>query len=95
MKFVQLEGTHPLEKPKWEGSYLFPRQLFKVSTQRGPSRCHWPEPGQSWCRRPLSVMLLPHLICGRGRGCQLGSLLGQSIGRGTRRALAAHPDSAL
>ncbi|XP_039735136.1 nucleolar complex protein 4 homolog [Pteropus medius] len=29
MKFVQLEGTHPLEKPKWEGSYLFPRQLFK------------------------------------------------------------------
>ncbi|KAK2498300.1 hypothetical protein MC885_012105 [Smutsia gigantea] len=29
MKFVQLEGTHPLEKPKWEGNYLFPRQLFK------------------------------------------------------------------
>ncbi|XP_054450410.1 nucleolar complex protein 4 homolog [Pteronotus mesoamericanus] len=30
MKFVQLEGTHPLEKPKWEGNYLFPRQLFKA-----------------------------------------------------------------
>ncbi|XP_029777500.1 nucleolar complex protein 4 homolog, partial [Suricata suricatta] len=29
MKFVQLEGMHPLEKPKWEGHYLFPRQLFK------------------------------------------------------------------
>ncbi|XP_069352837.1 nucleolar complex protein 4 homolog isoform X5 [Eulemur rufifrons] len=29
MKFVQLEGTHPLEKPKWEGNYLFPRKLFK------------------------------------------------------------------
>ncbi|KAF6278223.1 nucleolar complex associated 4-like protein [Rhinolophus ferrumequinum] len=29
MKFVQLEGIHPLEKPKWEGNYLFPRQLFK------------------------------------------------------------------
>uniref|UniRef100_A0A8C3YGR4 Nucleolar complex associated 4 homolog n=1 Tax=Catagonus wagneri TaxID=51154 RepID=A0A8C3YGR4_9CETA len=29
MKFVQLEGVHPLEKPKWEGNYLFPRQLFK------------------------------------------------------------------
>lgn len=45
MKFVQLEGMHPLEKPKWEGSYLFPRQLFKVSTHRGPSGCHWPELG--------------------------------------------------
>lgn len=30
MDFVQLEGTHPLEKPKWEGSYLFPRELLKV-----------------------------------------------------------------
>lgn len=30
MKFVQLEGVHPLEKPKWEGQYLFPRTLFKV-----------------------------------------------------------------
>lgn len=30
MKLVQLEGAHPLEKPKWEGSYLFPRQLFKA-----------------------------------------------------------------
>ncbi|XP_036907733.1 nucleolar complex protein 4 homolog [Sturnira hondurensis] len=30
MKFVQLEGAHPLEKPKWEGSYLFPRQLLKA-----------------------------------------------------------------
>ncbi|XP_074212517.1 nucleolar complex protein 4 homolog isoform X1 [Camelus bactrianus] len=30
MKFVQLEGEHPLEKPKWEGNYLFPRQLFKL-----------------------------------------------------------------
>lgn len=30
MKFVQLEGAHPLEKPKWDGYYLFPRQLFKV-----------------------------------------------------------------
>uniref|UniRef100_F7HF96 Nucleolar complex associated 4 homolog n=1 Tax=Macaca mulatta TaxID=9544 RepID=F7HF96_MACMU len=29
MKFVQLEGAHPLEKPKWEGNYLFPRELFK------------------------------------------------------------------
>ncbi|XP_068845963.1 nucleolar complex protein 4 homolog isoform X4 [Capricornis sumatraensis] len=28
MKFVQLEGEHPLEKPKWEGNYLFPHQLF-------------------------------------------------------------------
>ncbi|XP_039077224.1 nucleolar complex protein 4 homolog isoform X3 [Hyaena hyaena] len=33
MKFVQLEGTHPLEKPKWEGNYLFPRQLFKSVVQ--------------------------------------------------------------
>lgn len=40
MKFVQLEGAHPLEKPKWEGSYLFPRQLFKVRgrCQREPGR---------------------------------------------------------
>ncbi|XP_007953225.1 nucleolar complex protein 4 homolog [Orycteropus afer afer] len=30
MKFVQLEGSHPLEKPKWEGHYLFPRELFKL-----------------------------------------------------------------
>ncbi|KAG8515027.1 Nucleolar complex protein 4 [Galemys pyrenaicus] len=30
MKFVQLEGAYPLEKPKWEGHYLFPRSLFKV-----------------------------------------------------------------
>ncbi|XP_059533216.1 nucleolar complex protein 4 homolog [Myotis daubentonii] len=30
MKLVQLEGAHPLEKPRWEGSYLFPRQLFKA-----------------------------------------------------------------
>ncbi|KAM7050687.1 nucleolar complex protein 4 homolog isoform 1-T2 [Molossus nigricans] len=29
MKFVKLEGTYPLEKPKWEGNYLFPRKLFK------------------------------------------------------------------
>lgn len=35
MKFVQLEGMHPLEKPKWEGNYLFPRQLFKVRVQWG------------------------------------------------------------
>uniref|UniRef100_G1SI14 Nucleolar complex associated 4 homolog n=1 Tax=Oryctolagus cuniculus TaxID=9986 RepID=G1SI14_RABIT len=34
MKFVQLEGTHPLEKPKWEDNYLFPRELFK-SVVRG------------------------------------------------------------
>lgn len=30
MDFVRLEGAHPLEKPKWEGSYLFPRELLKV-----------------------------------------------------------------
>uniref|UniRef100_A0A2K5EQ80 Nucleolar complex associated 4 homolog n=1 Tax=Aotus nancymaae TaxID=37293 RepID=A0A2K5EQ80_AOTNA len=30
MKFVQLEGAHPLEKPKWEGNYLFPQDLFKL-----------------------------------------------------------------
>uniref|UniRef100_A0A8D2B3G4 Nucleolar complex associated 4 homolog n=1 Tax=Sciurus vulgaris TaxID=55149 RepID=A0A8D2B3G4_SCIVU len=30
MKFVQLEGAHPLEQPKWEGHYLFPRTLFRV-----------------------------------------------------------------
>ncbi|EHB01513.1 Nucleolar complex protein 4-like protein [Heterocephalus glaber] len=30
MKFVQLEGAHPLEKPKWEGQYLFPRTLFRA-----------------------------------------------------------------
>ncbi|XP_037672947.1 nucleolar complex protein 4 homolog [Choloepus didactylus] len=30
MKFVQLEGKHPLEKSKWEGQYLFPRELFKL-----------------------------------------------------------------
>ncbi|XP_062038420.1 nucleolar complex protein 4 homolog isoform X1 [Lepus europaeus] len=34
MKFVQLEGAHPLEKPKWEDNYLFPRELFK-SVVRG------------------------------------------------------------
>ncbi|XP_053784417.1 nucleolar complex protein 4 homolog [Desmodus rotundus] len=33
MKFVQLEGAHPLEKPKWEGNYLFPRQLFKAAVE--------------------------------------------------------------
>ncbi|XP_008061590.1 nucleolar complex protein 4 homolog [Carlito syrichta] len=30
MKFVQLEGTCPLEKPKWEGNYLFPRELLRL-----------------------------------------------------------------
>ncbi|XP_010602556.1 nucleolar complex protein 4 homolog [Fukomys damarensis] len=30
IKFVQLEGVHPLEKPKWEGQYLFPRTLFRA-----------------------------------------------------------------
>uniref|UniRef100_A0A8C0K943 Nucleolar complex associated 4 homolog n=1 Tax=Canis lupus dingo TaxID=286419 RepID=A0A8C0K943_CANLU len=30
MRFVQLEGVHPLEKPKWDGCYLFPHQLFKA-----------------------------------------------------------------
>ncbi|XP_043758094.1 nucleolar complex protein 4 homolog [Cervus elaphus] len=30
MKFVQLEGEHPLEQPKWEGNYLFPHQLFRL-----------------------------------------------------------------
>ncbi|KAM5238809.1 nucleolar complex protein 4 homolog [Ctenodactylus gundi] len=30
MKFVQLEGACPLEKPKWEGHYLFPRALFRA-----------------------------------------------------------------
>lgn len=35
MKFVQLEGTHPLEKPKWEGQYLFPHTLFRVRPWRG------------------------------------------------------------
>ncbi|KAI2568757.1 nucleolar complex associated 4 homolog, partial [Homo sapiens] len=30
LKFVQLEGAHPLEKSKWEGNYLFPRELFKL-----------------------------------------------------------------
>ena len=34
MKFVQLEGEHPLEKPKWEGNYLFPHQLFKVRDRK-------------------------------------------------------------
>ncbi|XP_049625177.1 nucleolar complex protein 4 homolog isoform X1 [Suncus etruscus] len=34
MDFVRLEGAHPLEKPKWEGSYLFPRELLK-SVVRG------------------------------------------------------------
>uniref|UniRef100_A0A8C6QEY2 NOC4 like n=1 Tax=Nannospalax galili TaxID=1026970 RepID=A0A8C6QEY2_NANGA len=29
MKFVQLEGMQPLEKPQWEGHYLFPRTLFR------------------------------------------------------------------
>lgn len=32
MKFVQLEGAYPLEQPKWEGHYLFPRTLFRVSS---------------------------------------------------------------
>ncbi|XP_006901064.1 PREDICTED: nucleolar complex protein 4 homolog [Elephantulus edwardii] len=30
LKFVQVEGSHPLEKPKWEGHYLFPRELLKL-----------------------------------------------------------------
>nr|XP_004668929.1 nucleolar complex protein 4 homolog [Jaculus jaculus] len=30
MKFVQLEGAQPLEKPQWEGQYLFPRMLFRA-----------------------------------------------------------------
>lgn len=30
MKFVQLEGAKPLEKPQWESHYLFPRTLFRV-----------------------------------------------------------------
>ncbi|XP_005085366.1 nucleolar complex protein 4 homolog [Mesocricetus auratus] len=29
MKFVQLEGGKPLEKPQWESHYLFPRTLFR------------------------------------------------------------------
>ncbi|XP_055002646.1 nucleolar complex protein 4 homolog isoform X2 [Sorex araneus] len=33
MKFVRLEGAHPLEKPKWEGNYLFPRELLKLVVQ--------------------------------------------------------------
>lgn len=82
MKFVQLEGTHPLEKPKWEGSYLFPRQLFKVSTQRGRSGCHWPERGRPWCRQLLSVMLLPHPTCGRGEAAGVGVSLGRPLAVG-------------
>ena len=35
MRFVQLEGVHPLEKPKWDGCYLFPHQLFKVGAKWG------------------------------------------------------------
>lgn len=30
MKFVQLEGAKPLEKPQWESHYLFPRTLLRV-----------------------------------------------------------------
>ncbi|KAH0509078.1 Nucleolar complex protein 4-like protein [Microtus ochrogaster] len=30
MKFVQLEGAKPLEKPQWESHYLFPRTLFRA-----------------------------------------------------------------
>ncbi|XP_039327816.1 nucleolar complex protein 4 homolog isoform X1 [Saimiri boliviensis] len=30
MKLVQLEGVHPLEKPRWEGNYLFPQDLLKL-----------------------------------------------------------------
>ncbi|CAH6778706.1 nucleolar complex protein 4 homolog [Phodopus roborovskii] len=30
MKFVQLEGAKPLEKPQWENHYLFPRTLLKA-----------------------------------------------------------------
>ena len=37
MKFVQLEGEHPLDQPKWEGNYLFPHQLFRVSLGVSPS----------------------------------------------------------
>lgn len=32
MKFVQLEGEKPLQKPQWEKHYLFPRALFRVRT---------------------------------------------------------------
>lgn len=41
MKLVQLEGAHPLEKPKWEGNYLFPRQLFKVRAEAVGSEVSW------------------------------------------------------
>lgn len=30
MKFVQLEGAKPLEKPQWESHYLFPRTLLRA-----------------------------------------------------------------
>lgn len=59
MKFVQLEGAHPLEKPKWEGSYLFPRQLLKVRVQRGPGRLLWPPGGMAGCRVPRSAVSGP------------------------------------
>lgn len=51
MKFVQLEGAHPLEKPKWEGNYLFPRELFKVRAWLGgPGGPGWgvPEGPAGW-----------------------------------------------
>lgn len=55
MKLVQLEGAHPLEKPKWEGSYLFPRQLFKVRGAWGSRRSS----GRSRDGRLFGEMLCP------------------------------------
>lgn len=68
MKFVQLEGAHPLEKPKWEGNYLFPRQLFKVGRARGaPGNLGRAGMGPQ-CRWLRSVMLLPLRHLGEGAG---------------------------
>ena len=83
MKFVQLEGAHPLEKPKWEGNYLFPRQLFKVRAQWGPSGLLWLPAGMAgWSGATLCCIQLVG-----GVGCQLGALLGQSsVGGAAGRA---------
>lgn len=70
MKFVQLEGAHPLEKPKWEGNYLFPRPLFKVKGWWDPNRSYRPEPG--WAPGTGGSCMWCSLSCERWEGCQLG-----------------------
>ncbi|KAB0405418.1 hypothetical protein E2I00_001497, partial [Balaenoptera physalus] len=101
MKFVQLEGQHPLEKPKWEGNYLFPHQLFKRVGQAAPDlTCCFRQLPLRICKKVLVIThdsILPHLaqpslmIDFLARACDLGEQ--EPPGRpGARAGLGEYPD---